>query len=311
MSQQPVVHIMLATYNGAQYLSEQLQSIARQTHCAWTLTVSDDGSSDDTLSIVSRFAAQVTQPVSILQGPQQGSSTSNFHHLVANAPLDNAQDLYAYCDQDDVWHDEKLQRAVMFHAQHLNQSVRLYCGRTQFVNERLESIGLSPQIKRPPSFGNALVQSIASGNTMVFSQAVLLAQKKIHFSHSVWHDWTTYIVTTALGGLVWFDNEPCLFYRQHKGNVIGMNNDFKAHITRVKPLLNGRFKKWCNLNISAVHDLQDSVSQPSQQILAEFQAMRSAPKFSDRLCIFYKSSIKRQSSLSNVMLALALLLKLC
>jgi len=177
MSQQPTVHILLATYNGARYLAEQLESIARQTHSAWTLTVSDDGSTDDTLDIVQRFATQVTQPVSLLQGPKEGSSTANFCHLVAQAPTDNVQDLYAFCDQDDVWHDDKLQRAVQWHAQHPSQSVRLYCGRTQYVNEQLQPIGLSPSIKRPPSFGNALVQNIASGNTMVFSHAVLMAQK--------------------------------------------------------------------------------------------------------------------------------------
>jgi len=173
MHPQPTVHILLATYNGARYLTEQLQSITRQTHSAWTLTVSDDGSTDDTLAIVQRFAAQVDQPVTVLQGPRQGSSTSNFSHLLGNAPTGNSQDLYAFCDQDDVWHDSKLERAVQFHALHPSQCVRLYCGRTQFVNERLQPIGLSPSIKRPPSFGNALVQNIASGNTMVFSQEVL------------------------------------------------------------------------------------------------------------------------------------------
>jgi len=159
-------------------LSEQLKSLARQTYSDWTLTLSDDGSTDDTLSIIERFATQVTQPVWILEGPRKGSSTANFCHLVAHAPAGNEYDLYAFCDQDDVWHYDKLQRAVLWHAQNSSKNVRLYCGRTQFVNEQLQPIGLSPSIKRPPSFGNALVQNIASGNTMVFSHSVLAAQKK-------------------------------------------------------------------------------------------------------------------------------------
>jgi len=149
------VHILLATYNGARYLDEQLQSIARQTHCDWTLTVSDDGSSDDTLDIVQRFSAQVNQPVTVLQGPRQGSSTANFFHLLAQAPTGNSLDLYAFCDQDDVWLDDKLSSAVKWHIQYSGQNVRLYCGRTQVVDEQLQPIGISPNIKRPPSFGNA------------------------------------------------------------------------------------------------------------------------------------------------------------
>lgn len=311
MHSQPTIHILLATYNGARYLAEQLQSISRQTHSAWTLTVSDDGSTDDTLAIVQRFAAQVDQPVTVLQGPRQGSSTANFAHLLGKAPAGNSQDLYAFCDQDDVWHDNKLERAVQFHAKHPSQSVRLYCGRTQFVNEYLLPIGLSPSIERPPSFGNALVQNIASGNTMVFSQAVLSAHKKVKSTHSVWHDWTTYIVATAIGGMVWFDNEPCLFYRQHGGNVIGSNNSLKAKLARFRPLLKGRFKQWSDMNISAVQDLQDLVTKQSQLIFAEFQVMRSAPCFLQRLTRFYKSPIRRQLFLSNAILGLALLLKLC
>jgi glycosyltransferase involved in cell wall biosynthesis len=310
MPQTPTVHILLATYNGGRYLNEQLESLARQTHCAWTLTVSDDGSIDDSLAIVKRFASQVAQPVTVLQGPMQGSSTANFCYLVAQAQADKVQDLYAFCDQDDVWHDDKLQRAVHWHAQNPSQNVRLYCGRTQFANERLQPTSISPGINRLPSFGNALVQNIASGNTMVFSHAVLLAQKKVAPEHSVWHDWTTYIVATALGGLVWFDDEPFLYYRQHAGNVIGANDGLKAQIARMRPLFEGRFKQWSDINAGAVQDLQGLMNKQHLQIFSEFQKMRSAPLLSQRINIFYKSNIRRQLFLSNATLALALALNL-
>jgi len=310
MPQEPTVHILLATYNGARYLHEQLESIAKQTHSAWTLTVSDDGSTDDTLEIVQRFAIQVTQPVSVLRGPRKNSATANFCHLVSQAPENNFQDLYAFCDQDDVWYAKKLEKAVSWHAQHPSQSIRLYCGRTQYVNKQLAPIGLSPSIKRPPSFGNALVQNIASGNTMVFNHAVLMAQKKIQPEHSVWHDWTTYIVTTALGGLVWFDFEPCLHYRQHAGNVIGSNDGFKTHITDLKPLFKGRFKQWSEVNTGALQDIQNLIKKEHLDTFLEFQRMRSDPSLVKRIITFYRSSIRRQLFLSNARLALALALKL-
>jgi hypothetical protein len=117
-------------------------------------------------------------------------------------------------------------------------------------------------------------------------------------------------VATALGGLVWFDNEPCLFYRQHAGNVIGSNDGLKAQIARLKPLFQGRFKQWSNMNVSAIHDLQDQINKKNLQTFAEFKRMRSAPWFPQRMNTFYKSKIRRQLFLSNATLALALLFNL-
>lgn len=302
----PTVHILLATYNGEKFLREQLDSIARQTHSAWTLTVSDDGSNDGTLAIVSEFAKQISQEVSILHGSQNGS-TYNFFHLVQHVPTHNRQDLYAFCDQDDVWLDEKLAKAVRWHNSHTDQAVRLYCGRTKFVNEQLKPIGLSPGISLPPSFGNALVQNIASGNTMVMSHAVLMAQKQVQAVHSVWHDWTTYLIATAMGGLVWFDDEPSLLYRQHASNVIGSNDGLTAQILRLWPLFKGRFKLWTDVNIEALQDLRGLTSSSTQQLLRKFVELRCNKFPWTRLRMWGHTKIRRQTLASNLTLALALL----
>lgn len=303
----PTVHILLATYNGAQFLTEQLDSIARQTHSAWTLTISDDGSTDNTLALVAEFSARITQPLTVLQGPRQKSSTRNFCHLIQNAPAAEASDLYAFCDQDDVWLDNKLERAVEWHARQQSHAVRLYCNRTQFVDEQLKPIGLSPGIQRPPSFGNALVQNIASGNTMVMSHDVLLAQKKVKPEHSVWHDWTTYLVATALGGIVCFDDQPTLLYRQHGGNVIGANNGFLAQIKRLKPLFNGRFKQWTDANLAAVRDLNTLPTHDSLHLYRQFEKLRQMPAPWHRLNAWRKLSIRRQTPSSTLSLAVGLI----
>lgn len=310
MPKQTTVHILLATYNGASYLTEQLESIARQTHSAWTLTVSDDGSTDETMDIVQHFATQVTQPVSMLQGPKAGSSTPNFCYLLAQAPADNEQDLYAFCDQDDVWHDDKLERAVNWHTLHPSQPIRLYCGRTQFVNEKLHPIGLSPNIKRPPNFGNALVQNIASGNTMVFSHAILRAQKKVLPQHCVWHDWTTYIVATAIGGLVWFDEKPSLLYRQHERNVIGANNGIRAQLWRIKFVVSGRYKYWSDSTEKTIYDISSELTTTSFNIFKKFQKIRSSRSVITILEAFFNSEIRRQTTLSNISLIFALIFRL-
>jgi len=310
MQHTPTVHILLASYNGAKYLPQQLASIAQQTHYRWTLTVSDDGSTDDTRHIIQRFAQSVNQSVTLLNGPKAGSSTLNFFHLIQHIKTNNSRDLYAFCDQDDVWLPHKLDRAVHWHLHNSNEAVRLYCARTQLVNEQLKPIGLSSGIQRPPSFGNALVQNIASGNTMVMSEAVIMAEKKILPQHSVWHDWTTYLAATAVGGRVWFDDEPCLLYRQHDANVIGANNGLVAQFNRLKPLLEGRFKLWTDTNLSAVCDLNGLLTQENLILHQQFNQLRSTPAALNRLRIWKKTVIRRQRFVSNFTLGIGLLLSL-
>lgn len=307
---QLTVHILLATYNGGRFLAEQLNSIARQTHTDWTLTVSDDGSTDDTLDIVAQFAEQVNQPVTVLKGPCQGSSTRNFFHLIQHAQTKDPSDLFAFCDQDDVWLENKLARAVAWHLNSSVNSVRLYCSRTQFVNEHLSPTGLSPSINREPSLGNALVQNIASGNTMVLSSALLMVQKHVCPEHSIWHDWTSYLVCSAMEGEIYFDKSPSLLYRQHDWNVIGSNNGLKAQMMRIAPLLEGRFKQWTQRNIDAINDIKPWIPVHSLSICQELDLLRSDSAVARRVVGFARSSIRRQGFLSNCTLLLGLLFRL-
>jgi hypothetical protein len=121
-------------------------------------------------------------------------------------------------------------------------------------------IGVSRGIQRPASFGKALVQNIASGNSMVMSHAVLIAQQKVNPEHSVWHDWTTYLVATATGGVVWFGGAPSLLYRQHVANVIVANAGLKAQIKRIKPLLQGRLRKFSEVTVLATQDIYEPLT---------------------------------------------------
>ncbi len=310
MPHQTTVHILLATYNGEKYLQEQLQSIAKQTHRRWTLTVSDDGSKDRTVDIVRQFSDIVQQPVRLLQGPKTGSPTHNFFNLIQQASIDNNQDLYAFCDQDDIWLEKKLECAVKWHNQLEHTPARLYCGATQYVDKNLKIIGLSPKIKRSPSFSNALVQNIASGNTMIMSHAVIMAQRKVKPNHSIWHDWTTYLVTTALGGVVFYDEIPFLLYRQHENNVIGSNHGLMANMKRLKPLLQGRFKQWNDANMAAFLDLEELPTKSAVEIHNKFKCLRAMQNPWQKFHLWKNTDIRRQSRISNFMLGMSLLFDL-
>lgn len=102
------VSIAMATYNGAKYLQEQLDSFLNQTRLPDELIVSDDGSTDDTIKIVNQFKEQAPFAVIILQNEQSLGVTGNF-----NRALENCSGDYVFLsDQDDVWDERKIESIV-------------------------------------------------------------------------------------------------------------------------------------------------------------------------------------------------------
>ena len=243
------VAILMGTKNGAAFIDAQLQSIADQTHDNWMLMVSDDGSDDETIAKVKRFAANHRQEVTIRMGPGKGAC-ANFLSL-ANDPSIEA-DYFAFSDQDDIWHKDKLQRALAWLATSPADVPCMYCGRTELMTIDGRSYGLSTLFTRPPGFQNALVQSLGGGNTMVFNRAAKKLLEEAATIDVVLHDWWVYQLVSAAGGMVHYDPEPVLKYRQHPHNVIGSNLGLRSGLIRLRMILNGRFRSWNGTNIAAL-----------------------------------------------------------
>ena len=232
------VAVLMCTYQGAVHLVEQLESIGAQTHPHWKLWVSDDGSTDDTLAILQRYRERWgAERLEILQGPRAGSM-ANFLTLTCNPAIE--ADCFAWADQDDLWEADKLARAVAWMASKGSDTAALYGTRTQLVDAAGQPLGLSPLFTRPPSFQNALVQSIAGGNTMLFNAAARNILMKVGANiNALAHDWWIYIVVTACGGRVHYDPWPSVRYRQHSRNQYGTNLGFSARWLRMRLLLGG------------------------------------------------------------------------
>jgi len=208
------VQVLLSTFNGERFLPALLDSLAGQTHPDVSVLVRDDGSGDGTTDVLERYAS--SGQLRWYQGHHVGIRAS-FFDLVARA--DASADLYAFCDQDDIWLPEKLERASAQLAE-ANGCPALYCARALLVDERLQAIGHTMRPARGPSLCNALVENIAPGCTMVFNAAArrLLIRETPHCQGL--HDSWTYLVVAALGRVI-FDDSPTVLYRQHGGNAIG------------------------------------------------------------------------------------------
>jgi glycosyltransferase involved in cell wall biosynthesis len=306
----PLVAILMGTMNGERFLAEQLDSLEVQTHQNWRLIASDDGSNDDTLKILKSYQAKwPAGKLMIKDGPRQGFC-ANFLSMACDSAI--RADFYAFCDQDDVWLPNKLEVAVAnIAARQVHQGITLpylYCGRTTYVSEKVETIGISPLFVFPAKFRNALVQSIAGGNTMVFNQETKLALEKLGVVDVPSHDWWLYLLVSGIGGEVYYDRVPQILYRQHENSIVGENRSFTSKCFRAYTLLRGRFRNWNTKNIEALCIANGMLTEDNQEILRLFKLLRSA-KLIDRFRLMEVCGLYRQTWRGTMTLFLAALLK--
>jgi glycosyltransferase involved in cell wall biosynthesis len=296
----------MATLNGGSYIFQQLASIAKQSHRNWVLVVSDDGSTDNTLDCIAHFKRSCEQPVVIRRGPRNGVF-ANFLSMTIDASID--ADYFAYSDQDDVWHCNKLSHALAWLETVPQHIPALYCGRTELINQVGEYCGLSPLFAHPPDFRNALVQSIAGGNTMVFNASAKRLLEQIGPVAAVSHDWWMYQVLSLVGGIIHYDPKPTIKYRQHEANLVGSNRGARARIERVRMMLDGRFGRWNDLNLAALEAVPSSFVSPTNRLVIEqFSEARSGPLTRRCLCLL-RSRVYRQTLLGNLGLMAATILR--
>lgn len=299
----PRIAILLCTYNGERYLREQLDSYYAQTHGNWELWISDDGSTDRTLEIVGEYARR-EKAITIVEGPRRGA-TANF--LALTRRDDIRADYFAWSDADDVWLPDKLARASAWLDSVAPKTPALYCGRTMVVDSDNRFRHLSPLFARPPGFRNALCQNIGGGNTMVFNAAARALLREGDQPEVVTHDWWAYMLVSGCGGLVRYDCEPCLRYRQHAGNLIGANMSPAARWSRIRQLFGGVMRERDRLNTAALADRRHLLDDDARDVLDLFvRAMRADGRW-QRLRLLRRAGVHRQNALHNLALYLAAL----
>lgn len=301
------VAILLSTYNGERFLAEQLESLLAQTHRNWVIYASDDGSTDSTLAILHKYQERIGKDrLFILNGPRQGFA-KNFMSLVKSLLV--TADCFAFCDQDDVWLPNKLEKSLRFVEAVPTEIPALYCSRTHLIDEGGNSIGFSPLFSKPPSFANALVQSIAGANTMLLNRAAMeLLKRTDDNAIIISHDWWAYILVSGYAGKIFYDAEPSILYRQHGSNLIGSNSSLFDRVIRLRKMFRGTFKYWNDSNLNALGAFQSSLAQKCQNTLAHFESARNAGFFR-RLYLMWKAGVYRQTIFGNIGLFVASIIK--
>lgn len=304
------ISILMAVRDGAAFLPAQLDSLARQDHRNWRLWASDDGSTDDSAAILRGFAARHgVARVTVLAGPEQGAA-ANFRSLIRRA--ETGADHVAFCDQDDVWDEDRLSRGLaLMLAKAPADRPALAGSRLRICDVRLAPIGLSPLPHRPLGFANALVQNILSGNTLLLSPAAMALLRAAEAEASTFpvHDWWAYQLITGAGGVALYDPAPSVSYRQHGGNAIGAGQGLMALARRAAGLLGGAYGDRLRLATAALAASNLRLTEANRSTLRQFETALDATPIR-RPALLRASGVYHQRNLQGRIFRLSALLGL-
>jgi glycosyltransferase involved in cell wall biosynthesis len=298
--------VLLTTFNGEVHLPEQLQSLREQTASSIDIWLSDDGSTDGTAPLIRQAADGWSKGAfHVLEGPRAGFA-ENFRSLLCQPEI--STEYVAFCDQDDIWDADKLEVARQRLKEIPASQPALYCGRTRLMNDDGRIVGQSPLMRRPPEFRNALVQSLAGGNTMVMNRAAFELVRSASMKTSfVSHDWWCYMLVSGAGGVVVYDPTPHIYYRQHGRNLVGSNSGLSARYRRFLFLLSGRFAAWTDTNLKGLQSNRSLLAPENQRLFDTFEHARADGRF-NFLKTLMVHGYRRQSVAGNLSLLIGALL---
>lgn len=297
------VVILLSTYNGEKFLQSQLDSLYAQTYPNIRILVRDDGSSDSTREILE--AEQSNGLVELVGADRNLGPALSFFELLRHAGL--SQEYVAFCDQDDIWLPNKIRHAISALETVPAGQPAMYCSRLEIVDEQLNHLGLTV-MPRQCGFGNALVENVAVGCTMMLNRKAAALVLENLPSKVYIHDWWCYLVISCFGKVV-YDPSPDIKYRQHGGNTIGLARNaygqFKRKFNRF--FAQGRRELWCSDQASVFKEIFDSQLPVREKLILEkFIGARSS--YIGRLRLALSSEVWRQKPLDNLILRLLILL---
>lgn len=262
------ISVAICTFNGAEFLSKQLESIKQQTVSIHEMVVCDDGSTDETLAIVERFGKQVAFPVQIHQNPINLGSSKNFEQCMALCQ----GDIIFLCDQDDVWMPQKVEKTIAYLVEHPNHEAVFSnatmidqagfpTGRTSF-----EQIEFTPEVQAKWKSGNSfdilMKGYVVTGATLAIRKSTLKRVLPVPqiIPYLIHDGWIALILSTF--DQIGFLHETLIEYREHATQQVGLKGSEK-HITLLNRIIRSREDK-----ISRIKIKQEDISKLTAYLIS-------------------------------------------
>lgn len=298
------VCVLLSTYNGEKYLKDQLDSLLKQKGIAIHILIRDDGSTDSTVDIIAEYK-QKSSCIEFYRGDNLGPAKS-FFDLISKAPM---ADYYAFCDQDDIWDSEKLRIATDFLEKEAITEPSMYYSNLRIVDQHINFYRLSHATA--PTQENkysALTEDMATGCTIVFNAAAKNLAKNNMPEYCSMHDTWIYLICKFFGVVV-YDRDAHLDYRQHDNNVVGTyleKKSFNLYISRIKRLFNRDLQPRYNNARSFYKCFKNKLSDSDTKQLLKLVYYKSSLK--NRLRLFFDMGIHATSKSRDIRYRLLILL---
>lgn len=238
-----MISVALCTYNGEKYLPEQLESILQQSMSVHELVVCDDGSSDNTLGILQKFAEKVSFPVHVFQNETNLGSTKNFEKCLSLC----RGEIILLCDQDDRWSSDRVEKQVGYLRQHpeldaVFSNARIIDGSSQLTQSTIwQEVEFTESSQRRWKAGKAheilFGGFVVTGATLALRRSSLerLIPFPVHIPQLIHDAWIA--LALSLEGKIQFIDESLVFYRLHDGQQVGFGSrmepvSFKDRLSR-------------------------------------------------------------------------------
>lgn len=302
--------VLLSSYNGAEYIEQQLDSILNQTLTNIDILVRDDGSVDNTLKILRKYQKNYNN-IKLIIGQNRGVVKS-FFELIRNAEL--TYDYYVFSDQDDFWKPNKIEKMIdSMKKYNINEKLG-YCSNLILVDKDLNFLKLEYKNELHPSLKNSFVENIVTGCTYGANKNMF---KKIKENIEIigeevddipMHDHYFYFLTCLHGKLI-YDPNSYIFYRQHDNNVIGMDNNLlkkllKRGINVLKRSSNDKRIRYLKFLINKFENIL-----PKNEKKYLYEILNSYPSLILRVSNINKISFERQNLYEAKLLKLLYILK--
>lgn len=235
----PRIAVLLAAYEGQEWIAAQLNSILQQRAVQVDVFISVDRSKDRTFDICKSYALREKRVILLDGGERFGNAARNFFHLIRTVEFDHYE-YVAFSDQDDIWLNDKLECACSAIER---EKVDGYSSNVMafWPNGKVRTLVKSQRQQR----WDYLFEAAGPGCTYVMTQrligafkAMIVAKDKAVVEVGS-HDWLVYAFARA-NGLKWFiDRRVGLRYRQHRENEMGANVGARAFVYRANKVLSG------------------------------------------------------------------------
>ena len=295
------ITVVMSAYNGSKYVEAQLDSIFQQVGVKVLCYVRDDGSTDDTLQVLKKYAS-TSGDLIICEGENVGWERS-FLLALKDAPQ---ADYYAFADQDDIWFEDKLISGIKMLEKEgsKNKPCMYHCNKIS-VTEDLKP--LAHQVRRTPrplNRQNALIQEYAQGCSIIMNENARQLVTKYIPREKIAHDYWCGLLCYLFGEVI-YDNKPHFYHISHGNNASGEGHIIGSWKGRLKKFFAGE-----TVYYTPFSDLEkgyaDMLSKTDKKFILKLKYYKKSLKA--KLVLFFSPKFVRDSILGTCSLKMAILL---